>query len=231
MYEQQNNPYIVATADSSTVGFMPKVYIWMTFGLLLTAITSLVTVTNQSLLQLVANNQLILFIALLGLVIGLSAAINKISAFVATLMFLLYSAVMGAAIAPIFLVYTQSSIATVFFVSSGTFGAMSLYGFVTKKDLTGWGSFLFMGLIGVVIASVVNMFLKNEMIYWVTSYIGVLVFVGLTAYDTQKIKRLGQSSFADGETRHKSAILGALTLYLDFINLFLMLLRIMGNRR
>ena len=108
---------------------------------------------------------------------------------------------------------------------------MSIYGYVTKRDLTGWGSFLFMGLIGIIIASVVNIFLQSEMIYWVTSYIGVFVFVGLTAYDTQKIKEIGQAGFADGEHQQKAAILGALRLYLDFINLFLMLLRVMGNRR
>ena len=228
---EQNNTHTISSSDAAVVGFMPKVYIWMTFGLFLTAITSLVTVTNQSLFQLVIDNQLILFIAVIGLVIVLTAAINKVSAFAATLLFLLYSAVMGAAIAPIFLMYTESSIATVFFVSSGTFGAMSLYGFATKKDLTSWGSFLFMGLIGIIIASVVNMFLNNELMYWVISYVGVLIFVGLTAYDTQKIKRIGEAGFADGDTRHKAAIIGALTLYLDFINLFLMLLRVMGNRR
>ena len=108
---------------------------------------------------------------------------------------------------------------------------MSVYGYATKRDLTGWGSFLFMGLIGIIIASVVNIFLQSEMIYWVTSYIGVFVFVGLTAYDTQKIKQIGQAGFANEQDRHKAAILGALRLYLDFINLFLMLLRIMGNRR
>jgi FtsH-binding integral membrane protein len=116
-------------------------------------------------------------------------------------------------------------------VTAGTFGAMSLYGYVTKRDMTGFGSFLFMGLIGIVIASVVNIFLKSEMIYWITTYIGVFVFVGLTAYDTQKIKQIGQAGFADSEHQQKAAVLGALRLYLDFINLFLMLLRIMGNRR
>lgn len=228
---EQNNTYTLSTSETVVVGFMSKVYIWMTFGLMLTAIMSLVTVMNQPLLTLIVNNQLVIFIALLGLVIALSAAINKISAFAATLMFLLYSTLMGAAIAPIFLAYTQSSIALTFFVASGTFGAMSVFGYVTKKDLTGWGNFLIMGLFGIIIASIANFFMQNAMIYWVTSYVGVLIFVGLTAYDTQKIKRLGQASFADGESRHKAAIIGALTLYLDFINLFLMLLRIMGDRR
>jgi len=149
----------------------------------------------------------------------------------ATLMFLLYSALNGVTFAAIFLVYTQSSIANAFLVTAGTFAGMSLYGMVTKRDLTGLGSFMFMGLIGIIIASVVNIFLHSEMIYWITSYIGVFVFVGLTAYDTQKLKMIGQQGFANGESRQKMAILGALTLYLDFINLFLMLLRVMGDRR
>jgi hypothetical protein len=147
------------------------------------------------------------------------------------MMFMLYSALNGVTFASIFLLYTSSSIASTFMVASGTFAAMSVYGYVTKRDLTGWGSFLFMGLIGVIIASVVNIFLHSAMITWVTSYLGVFIFVGLTAYDTQKIKMIGQRGFADHESRHKAAILGALALYLDFINLFLMLLRIMGNRR
>jgi hypothetical protein len=146
-------------------------------------------------------------------------------------MFLFYSALSGVTFASIFLIYTSSSIASAFFVAAGTFGAMSVYGYVTKRDLSGWGSFLFMGLIGIVIASVVNIFMQSPIIHYVTSYVGVLVFVGLTAYDTQKIKRIGAAGFADGESRHKAAIIGALHLYLDFINLFLMLLRIMGDRR
>jgi len=165
------------------------------------------------------------------MVIAISAAINRMSSATATLLFVLYSALNGVTFAAIFMIYTRSSIASTFLVTAGTFGAMSLYGYVTKKDLTGFGSFLFMGLIGIVIASVVNIFLQSEMIYWVTTYIGVFVFVGLTAYDTQKIKKIGEAGFANGEDQQKAAILGALRLYLDFINLFLMLLRIMGGRR
>jgi FtsH-binding integral membrane protein len=136
----------------------------------------------------------------------------------------------GVPFARIFLLYTNGSIARTFMIASGTFAAISVYGFVTKRDLTGWRSFLFMGLIGVIIASVVNLFLHSAMISWITSYLGVIIFVGLTAYDTQKIKLIGHRGFADSEGHHKAAILGALALYLDFINLFLMLLRIMGNR-
>jgi FtsH-binding integral membrane protein len=137
----------------------------------------------------------------------------------------------GVTLAAIFALYTQSSVVSAFFVTAGTFGAMSVYGHVTRRDLTSWGSFLFMGLIGFLLASVVNIFLKSEMIYWVTTYCGILIFVGLTAYDTHKLKVLAQAGFADSETRHKAAILGALRLYLDFINLFLLLLRVLGRRR
>ena len=231
---ERDQTYTDPMTAAATSTFLPKVYGWMTVGLALTALVALFTLTSEQLLTLVFGNRLVfygLIIAELGLVIALSAAINRISATVATLMFLLYSALSGVTFASIFLVYTSSSIASTFMVASGTFGAMSLYGYATKRDLTGWGSFLFMGLIGIIIASVVNIFLHSEMITWVTSYLGVFVFVGLTAYDTQKIKMIGQNGFADEESRRKAAILGALTLYLDFINLFLMLLRIMGNRR
>ena len=231
---EQNNTYTISSSAAVDVGFMSKVYIWMTFGLLLTALTALVTISVEPLKNLIFSNSIIFYglvFGQLGLVIALTAAIKKISAFAATLMFLFYSALSGVTFASIFLVYTSTSIASAFFIASGTFGAMSIYGFVTKRDLTGWGSFLFMGLIGIIIASVVNWFLQSAMMHYVIGYIGVLVFVGLTAYDTQKIKRIGAAGFADGESRHKAGIIGALTLYLDFINLFLMLLRVMGDRR
>ena len=233
MYERDHT-YPAPLTAATTANFFPKVYGWMTAGLALTALVALFTLSSKGLLELVFGNRLVfygLIIGELGLVIALSAAINRISAMAATLMFLLYSALSGVTFASIFLVYTSSSIASTFLVASGTFAAMSLYGYATKRDLTGWGSFLFMGLVGIIIASVVNIFLHSEMITWITSYLGVFVFVGLTAYDTQKIKMIGQGGFADGESQRKASILGALTLYLDFINLFLMLLRVMGNRR
>lgn len=149
----------------------------------------------------------------------------------ATGLFLLYSALNGVTLASIFLVYTGGSIAGTFLVSATTFGAMSAYGYLTRKDLTSWGSFLFMGLIGVVIASLVNIFLRSTMVAWVASVCGVIVFVGLTAYDTQKIKAIGTAGFGDESARRKASILGALTLYLDFINIFLMLLHLFGRRR
>ncbi len=221
-------------AISSVSSFLPKVYGWMTAGLALTALAAMLTLSSQQMLSLIFGNKLVFYALIfgeLGLVIAMSAAMNRISAATATLMFLLYSALNGVTFASIFLIYTRSSIASTFLVAAGTFGAVSLYGYVTKRDLSGWGSFFFMGLIGIIIASLVNIFLQSAMLSWVVSYIGVFVFVGLTAYDTQKLKQIGAGGFGDAESHRKAAILGALRLYLDFINLFLMLLRIMGNRR
>lgn len=230
----QDTTYSSSSAIVATNSFFPRVYAWMTAGLALTALAALFTLSSESMLQLIFGNKMVfygLMFGELGLVIALSAAINRISATTATLMFMLYSALSGITFASIFLVYTQSSIVSTFFISAGTFAGMSIYGMATKRDLTGWGSFLFMGLIGIIIASVVNIFMQSAMISWVVSYVGVFIFVGLTAYDTQKLKRISQNGFADGESRQKATILGALTLYLDFINLFLMLLRVMGSRR
>lgn len=219
----------------SDVGsFFRSVYGWMTVGLGLTAIVALYTVTTPALMEMIFGNKLVFYglvIGQVGLVIALSAAINRLSATAATLMFCVYAALSGLTFASIFVVYTQSSIASTFFVTAGTFGAMSLYGLLTKKDLSSWGSFLFMGLIGVVIASIVNIFLESSAMTWVISCAGVLVFTGLTAYDTYSLKVLAQNGFAHGEERKKLAIIGALKLYLDFINLFLMLLRLLGGSR
>jgi FtsH-binding integral membrane protein len=167
----------------------------------------------------------------LGLVIALSAAVHRFSAATATAMFLLCSGLTGVTLSSIFIVYTSGSIAAAFLTTAGTFGAMSVYGTVTKRDLTGMGSFLFMGLIGLVIAMVVNIFLQSAMMDFVISGIGVLIFTGLTAYDTQKLRQFGMNAPLDDTTAiRRGAILGALTLYLDFINLFLMMLRLLGNR-
>jgi len=233
MYPREET-YTATTLAGTTQGFIPRVYGWMTVGLGLTALVAMLTLASPALLELVFGNRLVFYVLIfaeLGLVIGLSAAINRLGPATATLMFLVYSALSGVTFASIFLVYTSSSIASTFFIAAGTFGAMSVYGLVTRRDLTGFGSFLFMGLVGIVIASLVNIFLQSPMVYWIVSYVGVFVFVGLTAYDTQKLKRLGQAGFADSASQRKAAILGALTLYLDFINLFLMLLRVLGNRR
>ncbi len=207
-----------------------QVYAWMGLGLTLTAVLAVATVSSPALLQAIVGNRLVfygLMIGELALVFILSGAVNRLSNTAATMLFLGYSALNGLTLSVIFLIYTADSIASTFLVTAAMFGAMSIYGYVTRRDLTSWGSFLFMGLIGIVIASVVNIFLKSPAVSWVVSGIGVLVFTGLTAHDTWKIKQLAA---AGGEGR-KPAILGALTLYLDFINLFLMLLRFMGGRR
>lgn len=207
-----------------------QVYAWMGVGLAITAFMALVTLSSPGILNAVLGNRLVfygLMIGELALVFTLSGAINKLSEATATLIFIAYSALNGITLSVVALVYTANSITSTFVITAGMFGAMSIYGFMTKRDLTSFGSFLFMGLIGVVIASVVNIFVGSSAVSWVVSGIGVLVFTGLTAYDTWKIKEMA----AQGTEGRKPAILGALTLYLDFINLFLMLLRFTGNRR
>jgi len=173
-----------------------------------------------------------LIIAQLALVFVLSGMVHRLSGAVATALFMLYSALTGLTMASIFLVYTYSSIASTFFVTAGMFGAMSFYGYTTKRDLSRFGSLLFMALIGILLASLVNFWLKSPALMWAITYIGVVVFVGLTAYDTQRLKAIGENiNVNDKENLRRASIMGALTLYLDFINLFLMLLRIFGNRR
>lgn len=214
--------------------FIRRVYNWMGLGLAATAVVALYTASNPQLLKMIFGNSLVFFgliLAELGLVIWLSAAINRLNYSTASMMFFVYSALNGLTMSVIFLAYTSTSIASTFFVTAGTFGAMSFYGYTTKRDLSSWGSFLFMGLIGIILASVVNIFFNSPMVYWVVTYAGILVFVGLTAYDTNKLKEMARAGFADEETEGKSAVMGALALYLDFINLFLMLLRIFGSRR
>ena len=207
-----------------------QVYAWMGAGLAITAFMALTTLSSPAILNAVLGNKLVfygLMIGELALVFTLSGAINKLSAATATLIFVAYSALNGITLSVVALVYTADSITSTFVITGGMFGAMSVYGYITKRDLTSWGSFLFMGLIGVVIASVVNIFVGSSAVAWIISGIGVVVFTGLTAYDTWKIKEMA----AQGTEGRKPAILGALTLYLDFINLFLMLLRFTGNRR
>ena len=223
------------TVDAATV-FLAKVFNWMAIGLGLTGLAAFLTVNSQTALQLVFGNKLLfygLIIGELGLVFYLSARIERISAGAATGMFVVYSILNGVTLSAILLIYTMTSIAATFFIAAGMFAAMAVYGFVTKKDLSSWGSFLFMGLIGIIIAVVVNLFLASPMLSWVISGIGVLVFTGLTAYDVQKISRMGEQGIMNsgGAAIRKGAIMGALALYLDFINLFLMLLRLMGDRR
>jgi len=215
--------------------FIRSVYNWMAIGLGLTGLVAFYVSNSPDLLRIIFGNQMLFFgliIGELGLVFYLSARIQKIQASTATGLFMFYAALNGVTLSFIFLVYTSSSIASTFFVCAATFIACSVYGMTTKRDLTSLGGFLTMGLIGIIIASVVNMFIGSSAMSMVISYIGVIVFVGLTAYDTQQLKAMAVSQpegLQAGAIR-KGAIIGALKLYLDFINLFLMLLRILGNR-
>ena len=213
---------------------MRKVYLWMTMALAITGFTAYYVATNETLITALVTNQILfwgLAIGELALVIGLTAAINRLSLTTATLMFVLYSVINGATMSFIFLLYTASSITSVFFITAGTFAAMALFGYFTKTDLTSMGKFLLMALIGIIIATIVNIFTKSQGLAVILNYLGVLVFVGLTAYDSQKIKQMLQMAPDAGEGAQKIALLGALSLYLDFINLFLYLLRILGSRR
>jgi hypothetical protein len=213
--------------------FMRGVYGWMAAGLGITALVAVSVASSPAMRMAVLNpmSLIVLIIAELGLVLMLSARINRLSAGAATGMFLAYSALNGATLSSIFLVYTASTISSAFVVSAGMFLAMSIYGTVTKRDLTSWGSFLFMGLVGMILASLVNMFVRSSALAMLLNYVGVLVFVGLTAYDTQRLKDMGSYvPMNDSTAVRRGAILGALTLYLDFINLFLIMLRLFSNR-
>lgn len=226
------NGSIIEQSGSRVQTYMSHVYGWMTVGLLLTAIIAWYASTNTQLLNVLYNMMWVLLIAELGLVFVISGLINRLSGAAATTLFMLYSVLNGCTFSIYFLVYTSSSIASVFFITAGMFGALAFYGYTTKRDLSGFGRFLFMGLIGIVIASIVNIFLKSEPLMWAVTYIGVFVFAGLTAYDTQKLKELGENISQDDQNEFRRfVILGALTLYLDFINLFIMLLRIFADRR
>lgn len=226
-FEQQNTKV-------ETAAVMSGVYGWMTFALALSGLCAWLVGTTPNLAKNLLTGGMfwVLAIAQIALVFVISGLIRKLSAAMATALFIAYAALNGLTLGIIFVVYTASSIAVTFLVTAGTFGAMALVGTVTKLDLSKFGSILFMGLIGLIIASIVNMFWANSTLYWIITYAGVLIFTGLTAYDVQKIKNLCYSVEGQGfEVTRKIAILGALTLYLDFINLMLYLLRILGNRR
>ena len=236
-YEEMTNVYSRDRELEMSTAFpilMRKVYMWMTMALAITGITAYYVAHSETLLTAIFTNQAVfwvLVIAELGLVIGLSAAINKLSLTTATLMFVLYSLINGATMSFIFLAYTASSVTNVFLITAGTFAAMAAFGYFTKVDLTSMGKILMMALIGIIIATIVNIFTKSEGLTVILNYVGVLVFVGLTAYDSQKIKQMMMAAPDAGEAAQKMALLGALSLYLDFINLFLYLLRIFGARR
>lgn len=214
--------------------FMVKVYGWMCFALAITGFVSMSIMHFSSLYNFFMTHPQVIIVACvveLIMVLFLSARINKMSLFNCALLFLLYSVLNGITLSPIFLIYTQSSIANTFFIVSGTFAAMSLFGYFTKQDLTKWGNILIMALLGVIVASLINIFAHSSMIYWITTYAGVFIFIGLIAYDTQKLKQLNEMGIENSESGSKLAIMGALTLYLDFINIFLYLLRIFGKER
>ena len=213
---------------------MRKVYVWMAMALAITAITAYGVASSPALTSLIFGNKLIFFgliIAELVLVFWVSARIEKLSLTKATLMFIVYSVLNGATLATIFFAYSPEIITKTFCVTAGTFGAMAVYGYFTKSDLSSWGKLLIMAVIGLIIAGVVNIFLRSSLMDLVVSVIGVLIFVGLTAYDSQKIKRMLMMQADMGETAQKVALMGALSLYLDFINLFLYLLRLFGRER
>lgn len=213
---------------------MRKVFVWMALALAITGITAYGVASTPALIMAVFTNKALfwgLIIAEFVLVFAVSGAINRLSLATATLLFVLYSVVNGATLSFIFLAYSAAAIVKTFLITAGTFGAMALVGYTTKTDLTSLGKLLFMALLGIVIATVVNMFVGSAGFDLILSYIGVLVFVGLTAYDTQKIKQMCQEAPDAGESMQKMALLGALSLYLDFVNLFLYLLRLFGNNK
>jgi FtsH-binding integral membrane protein len=225
------SPYADAidrTESRST--FLNGVYQHMALGLGVTGVVAMMAARSPEAISLVIQHPFILIFAQLGVVLALNGLSDRMSTLVTGSLFYLYSALTGLMFSLLFVIYTGESIATTFFVTGGTFGAMSLYGYVTKRDLTGVGNFLIMGLIGIILASLVNIWLQSSMVVWITTWLGVLIFTGLSAYDTQKIRRIADA-IGPGERASKLAIRAALMLYLDFINLFLMLLRLFGRRR
>lgn len=211
-----------------------NVYLWMTMALVLTGLAAYQVASSPAALEAIFTQRGLLWGLILGelaLVIGLTALLHRMSFLTATLLFIAYAVLNGVTLSAVFAVYTPASITSTFLVTAGTFGAMALYGSVTQRDLTSWGSLGLMTLIGILIATVVNIFLRSSALYWIITFAGVLIFTGLTAYDAQKIKQMIRSREAVDETAQKLALLGALSLYLDFINLFLYLLRLLGDRK
>lgn len=230
-----NNYYSIPSQSATMVGsLMKSVYMWMTLALGITGVVALYIAQSADLLYAIFSNSILfwgLLIAEFVVVMFISARLHKMSFTTALMLFMLYSVINGLTLSVIFALYTKASVASTFFVTAGTFGVMSLIGYFTKKDLSKLGGILFMLLIGLVIATLVNIFWANDTLYWVTTYAGVLIFVGLTVYDTNKIKRMLECSYGEDEMTQKLALMGALTLYLDFINLFLYLLRLLGDRK
>lgn len=229
----QTRPVTEEQTNEMVRRFMLSVYNWMTLGLGLTALAAF-GIGRSSLVNVILANPMLfwgIIIVQFAVVLGMSFLMNKINSFLAVGLFFLYSLLTGVTFSTLFLIYTESSIFLTFFTCAAMFAGTSVFGYITKIDLSRFGGFLMMGLIGIIIASVVNIFIGSSAIYWLTSYAGVLVFVGLTAWDTQKIKNMGMFLDSKSEDGKKASIFGALMLYLDFINLFLFLLRIMGGRK
>ena len=222
------------TLAAAFPALMRKVYLWMTLALAITGVTSMVVLSNERFIFTILENQVLFWGLIIGelvLVFVISGMINKMSITTATLLFVLYSVINGLTLSPLLYAFTETSIAKVFFITAGTFGVMSLIGYTTKTDLSSIGKILFMALIGLIIATVVNLFMHSSTLDLIISYAGVVIFVGLTAWDTQKIKNMLATCEEPNEQAHKIALLGSLTLYLDFINLFIYLLRILGDRK
>lgn len=231
-YPQQEPSSDLIIQDETLVNSaLRRTFVWMALGLAITGFTSVFMVNSNLIYQIIQGRMLWwLLIAEIALVFFLSARVMKMSMPVATGAFTLYAVLSGVTLSPIFLLYTSESIATTFFITAGTFTAMAIYGYTTKRDLATFRSYLFMGLLGLIIAGVVNWFLASSTLMWITSVAGVLIFVGLTAYDTQNIKRMLAETAGDEVVSKRISLLGALELYLDFINLFLYLLRFFGRR-
>ncbi len=222
------------TLAAAFPALMRKVYLWMTLALAITGVTSLIVLSNERFIFTILENQVLFWGLIIGelvLVFVISGMIHKMSITTATLLFVLYSVINGLTLSPLLYAFTETSIAKVFFITAGTFGVMSLIGYTTKTDLSSIGKILFMALIGLIIATVVNLFMHSSTLDLIISYAGVVIFVGLTAWDTQKIKNMLATCEEPNEQAHKIALLGSLTLYLDFINLFIYLLRILGDRK
>lgn len=238
--ETSNSPYEFNEQQYNTVpavdlsAYMTRVFGWMTLALVVTAVTALFVASTPALVNIILGNRLVFYGLLIGellLVGALVGLVNRISSAAATAVFVGYSVLNGLTLSIIFFAFTTSSIALSFFITAGTFAFMTAYGYFTKNDLTSVGNLSMMGLVGVIIASIANFFFQSDALYWIISYAGVFIFIGLTAYDAQKIKQQALVMGNDSETVQKGAIMGALTLYLDFINLFLFILRIFGGRK
>lgn len=229
-----SNALTLSQEEAEQRNFITRVYTWMFFGLALTGLVAMQVASSEAILRIILGTPFLFWGLIIGeliLVGALAGWVRKMSAIMATGIFLLYAALNGLTFSIIFVAFTKESIALTFFVTAGTFGVMSAYGYFTKKDLTSWGNLLFMALIGFILASVANIFFRSSTLHWITTFAGILIFVGLTAYDTQKIKEMNVIGNKGTEEDQKEAISGALRLYLDFINLFLLLLRLFGRRR